>query len=370
MMSEIHFLRPDKLQLLWMVAALFFLGISVWALKRRLRSPKTSGSTYPFLGTMKFWFALMLTLALCVVAWARPFLEKGRVAIKQGNAEIVFVVDCSASMLLKDTGLARVDIAEREITKALASGIIKKGDRTAIFIFGKILSPRIFLTRDLDSFANEVGKIGRPKALIGNDLYWGSAIGSALRRTFEALDRQDMVVEFGKESESWRPKKRSDRLVIFLSDGDFFNYSNDGQAKLKSGLEKENLKWSLQEFRKRGLVIYSLGIGTRSGAPLVDILKDYKVDQEYDRSLETELKKQFSRLNSENLSYLASATGGLTFTLEHSSGDAGRFIKTVIDRHRSTYIEPIVQQERQELWLYVLLTAVAVFIIGTLFTKF
>lgn len=368
-MSEINFLEPEKLQLLWLVAVLFLFGIFIWVLKLRFRPPRTSGSRYPFLGKMKFWFALTVSLALCVVAWARPFLEKGTVSIKRGNAEIVFVVDYSASMFLKDTGWARVDIAGREIAKVLSNGVIRKGDRTAVFVFGKIFSPRIFLTRDTDLFSSEIGKIGRPKVLRSNDLYWGSAIGASLRRTFEALDRQDMVAEFGKESDGWRPKNRRDRLIIFLSDGDFFNYGSDEEARLRAGLERENLNGSLREFKKRGLVIYSLGIGTQAGAPLTDILKDYKKDG-YDQNIETDLKGQFSRLNLTNLNYLAAVTGGKTFAIEHMSGDASGFIKTAIDRHRSTFIEPILEQERQELWLYALLSALAVFVLGLLFTKF
>ena len=198
--NNLYFAEPDKLQLLWVVAAMFLSGIIVWLFKLYNRPARTYGSRYPFLGTIKFLFALMLTLFLCIVAYAQPFLAKGSVVIKRGSVEVAFIVDYSASMFLKDTGRARIDIAGREIMKTVSGEIIKEGDRAAIFIFGKIASPRIFLTRDLSNFANEADKIGRPDTLLYNDLYWGSAVGTTFQRVYQSLDRQDMIAEFHKES--------------------------------------------------------------------------------------------------------------------------------------------------------------------------
>ena len=368
--NDLYFAEPDNLQLLWVVAAVFMLGIFVWLLKLWHKPARTPSSRYPLLGTMKFWFALTVSLFLCIIAYAQPFIAKGSVVIKRGNVEVAFIVDYSASMFLKDTGLARIDIAGREIMKTVTSEIIKKGDRAAVFIFGKIASPRIYLTRDLNGFATEADKIGRPKTLLFNDLYWGSAIGTTFRRVYQALDRQDMIAELGKESESWRPRFRRDRVVFILSDGDFFNYGDNEETKLRAESEIKNLNDALVEFRKRGLPVYAVGIGTRSGAQLIDIFQDYKRDDEYDPVLEEELKEQFSRLNVSNLNILAAATGGRVFTIEHSNDDAGGFIKSALDRHRSTFVEPVAEQEKQELWSYALLTALAVFLGGMAITKF
>ncbi len=368
--NNLYFAEPGKLQLLWVAAAIFLSGIIVWMFKLYHRPARTYGSKYPFLGTMKFWFALTLTLFLCIVAYARPFLAKGSVVIKRGSAEVVFIVDYSASMFLKDTGWARIDIAGREIMKIVSGEIIRKGDRAAIFIFGKIASPRIFLTRDLDNFAGEIDKIGRPDTLLFNDLYWGSAVGATFQRVYQSLDRQDMIAEFHKESENWRPRPRRNRLVIILSDGDFFNYGDDEETKIKAESEKKTLNEALAEFRKRGLPVYSVGIGTQSGALLTDILKDYKKGDEYDSEIEEELKGQFSQLNVSNLNLLVTTMGGQVFTIEHSNGDASGFIKSAIDRHRSMIVESVAEQDRQELWLYALLGALAVFLVGKAVTKF
>ena len=72
-----------------------------------------------------------------------------------------------------------------------------------------------------------------------------------------------MIAEFHKESKDWLFRPRRDRLVIFLSDGDFFNYGDDEGAKVRAELEIKSLNEALLEFRKRGLLVYSVGIGTQ-----------------------------------------------------------------------------------------------------------
>ena len=372
-MYKVDFLEPARLEFLWIVAVIFLAGFLLWLLELYRRPDRTAGSKFPFVGTMKFWFALIFVLALSVLAWARPFLPKNKVSVKRGAAEIIFVVDFSASMFLKDTGWARIDIAGKEITQAVLNGAIRKGDRAALLVFGKIFSPRIPLTKDLDAFVNEAAKIGRPTNILTGDLYWGSVVSVALKRTYELLDRQDMFIELGKESPDWKPKFRNDRLVIFFSDGDFFSYGKDEvDADSRMEMELESLKSVLREFKKRGLVVYTVGIGTRQGAPLTDILKDYENELTSATldSLREELKGQSSRLNLSNLEKLAQTTGGSAFSLEHTGVSAGGFVKSAIDKHRSAFIEAAVEEEKQELWLYFVLAALALFAVGLAVTKF
>ena len=136
--------------------------------------------------------------------------------------EVVFIVDSSASMLLKDTGWARIDLAVREINKLLVTEILKEGDRASCFILGLTGVIGVPLTKDLNTFALEISKLGRPKTLEGNNIYWGSNAGSALTVLYTSLDRWDMFAEFkGEEPKDWQPKIRRNRLAIIFTDGDF-----------------------------------------------------------------------------------------------------------------------------------------------------
>lgn len=368
--QNIHFLEPEKLQLLYVAAALFFISLAFWVLKFFLRPKRSHGSRYPFLGKMKFWLALSVTLSALIVAYARPFIPRGRVIVSRGSAEVVFVVDYSASMFLRDTGWPRIDIAANEITKSISGSILREGDRASILIFGKMVSPMLPLTRDLGSLATEADKIGRPISLLSSDLFWGTAIATTFKRVHEILDRQDMIAEFHKESENFRPRPRQNRLVILLSDGDFFNYIGDEDSREIIESEKKNLGLELQELKKRNIPVYSVGIGTGSGARLTDILDGYQPGTEYDPKLKEELTGQVSRLNMSNLDYISMITGGRTFSVNDFRIDAGGFIRASVDRHRSVSVENIPGEEREELWLHFLLTGLVVFILGMAITKF
>jgi len=367
---NIHFAEPDKLQLLYVAAALFFISLIAWLTKLLLRPKRTHGSRYSILGTMKFWFSLSVVLSFCILAYARPFLAKNKMSVKRGSAEIIFIVDYSASMFLKDTGMARIDIAAREILNSLSGGIIREGDKASILVFGKIFLPRLPLTRDLAAIVNEAEKIGRPEDLLAGDIYWGTAAATTFKRAGELLDRQDMFAEFGGESAKWRPSTKDNRLIILLSDGDYFNYAFEERDEEIIELEKNNLRKELLELKKRNIPVYTIGIGTIGGARLTDILRDYERGKEYAPDLEKELEGQVSRLDTSNLNDISSATGGRSYSIENYHFDAANFIGASIDRHRSIRLEQIPGDEIQELWLFFLFGALTAFVSGMAVTKF
>ena len=354
-LRSINFSEPDKLQLLAVPLALFILVSIFWPLWLYRRPKKTYGSRYPFFGSFVGWSFLTVCLACLIIVLAKPFLAAGNVIVERGNVEVIFIVDYSSSMLLKDTGMARIDIASREMTKLLSFGILRKGDKAALFVLGLKGMRYLPLTSDLDNFGEEVSKLGLPANLMGSNIYWGSDIGATLEKVYTSLDRQDAFFKFkGKDPPpSWRPEIKQNRLVVFIGDGDYFNYENDEKE-----IEEDDKKYfesGLNEFRKRGLKIYPIGIGTRAGAKVIDILKDYKVESEYDSKLVEDLEGQYSRLSAYSLEYMRNATGAeKLFLMENSDADASDFLRTVINNpiYRSISVEPGINQEKQELWLY------------------
>lgn len=370
--KNINFAEPDKLQLLAVPLAFFILTFVTWLLWLYRRPQRTYGSRYPIFGSFTVWFFLTVALVFLISAWARPFVSTGNLIVKRGNIEAIFIVDYSSSMLLKDTGMARIDIASRELMKLPAFEILKEGDRAALFVLGVKGVRYLPLTSDLSSFVGEVSKLGLPATLIGSNIYWGSDVGGTLERVYTSLDRQDAFPEFkGKEApEGWRAEIKPNRLVVFIGDGDYFNYNNEEEAKFEAD-DKKYFEAGLNEFRKRGLKIYPVGIGTRTGAKMLNILKDYKVGLEYDPKLLEDLKGQESRLNVYNLEYMRNATGaGKLFLMENAGTDASNFLKTVFDSHRSTSIEPGMSQEKEELWFYFLVAAILVSVAGVITAKF
>lgn len=359
LLNNIRFAEPVRLQLLTVALALFIFNFIAWLVWLYRRPQRTYGSRYRLFGGFLAWSFLIAALALLIAAWARPFIRAGNLIVKRGNIEVIFIVDYSSSMLLKDTGLARIDIASRELMKLPAFEILRDGDRAALFVLGLKGVRYLPLTNDLSNFVGEVSKLGLPTTLLGSNIHWGSDVGGTLERVYTSLDRQDAFPEFkGKDPpKGWRPEIKQNRLVVFLGDGDYFNYNDEKEAKFEVD-DKKYFEAGLNEFRKRGLKIYPVGIGTQTGGKVIDILKDYKVGLEYDPKLEEDLKGQESRLNVYNLEYMRNATGaGNIFLMENTSADASGFLKTVIDGHRNISIEPGVNQEKEELWLYFTLAA-------------
>ncbi len=368
--NDLHFAEPERLYLFSLAVLLLISCFIIWVFRLYRRPEETVGSKYPLIGSIKLWFFMTAALAILIAAWAEPYSDRAGVTIKRGNAEIMFVLDVSSSMFLKDVGMARIDVATREIQKLLSLKILRNEDRAGLIVFGKAAIRRVHLTSDLNNrFAGEVSKIGRPKNLFSNSMLWGSDIVSALKQTSESLDSQDMFAELGEDpsnmaTKNWQPKKRSNRLVFLFSDGDYSlnraDYNKDEEYTNDVGLFKKGLNDALSEFKKRGLVIYPVGIGRPEGEKLVDILNDYK-HNEYDGSLPHDLEGKVSRLDEENLDYLGISTGGKKFIMTASGADASDFMRRVIDSHRSTTVEPSSSDERQELWVYFLFVALAIF---------
>jgi len=367
LISKLNFAEPDKLAAT-IVAALLFLIWTIFFIVRIWHRPaRTHGSRYPLFGTIKFGAFASVMCLMVLLAWAWPFLSSGSVAVKRGGVEVVFVIDVSSSMLLKGMGLARVDVATREIDNLVSSQILKAGDRASLIVFARHAYTRIPLTSDIEGgFAGEVSKIGRIKTLLSNDLIWETYPVTVFERIYKSLDRQDQFAEFGmKKVENWQPRRKSNRLVVVFSDGDFFNFK-EGIGEDAKQREKDELNKAFGELRKRGLRVYLVGIGKRNGENLVDILDDYK-EGEYDPALRNGLKDIVSRLDVASLEYIARANNGEVFLIENIGNSAGGFLQRVMDSHRSTTVESVPQNSKQDIWQYFLFAALFIFAVAVLF---
>lgn len=360
--------EPDKLVLMVLIPVLFFLVFVFWLFKIIHRPQQTHGSRYPILGTFKFWASVIVLLVLAIMSLTRPVISGGNFVVRRGNVEVIFLVDYSSSMFLKDTGLARIDIAVREIMNQLAYQIITDGDKVALFVFGNETLRRVPLTTDLNLFANEVDMIGRPNSLLGDNIYWGSDIAGAFAWALLSVDRQDMISEFGREVENWKPKPKENRMIFVFTDGGDIFISDENDSD-KANIIR--LSSSIGELNLRNLKVYPIGIGSRNGALLTDLLGDYKKNEQYDPNLETELKGKISRLNVKSLEYLKSATrSDGPFLIENERESATHFMRTVVNKYRSVIMEPVINKDDEELWQYFLIAALATFVLGMFITKF
>lgn len=372
--DSFHFLDLVFLYLLVPLAILLVLWLGFTVIKLINRPKRTYGSRYPLIGKTKLWGLFAVPAAiLMVLAMAKPSLDQGSLKPSRGNIEIGVLIDRSISMHGDDIRPTRLDIAKREAGNM--EPFLIEGDKAALFVFGRESHRKIFLSGRLDNTFDRLTKVSFPKSLVGDGLVWDSDFASMLENVYQSMDRQDAYNE-GYSGKKYIPKKRSNRIVIIFSDGeDQFKKekpATETEAKNRSDYVKR-LNSALAEFRKRGLKIYPVGIGTQKGVRWLSLLKGYKKGEDYPEYLtqDKDWQNGVSRIDKENLMFLARSTGAQPgvniWTIENGATTVKNYLNTVINSNRKTLLEFSQSEDDQDLWQYFLIAAVGILALGIFF---
>ena len=352
--ESVEFQNPEYLAVLPIAGVLLALGLLVFALRLQLRPPRTHGSSYPLLGHIKFWFLAVAAMAVLAVAAARPFWVFGGSSFKRGDVDVVVAIDASASMWVQDLGPSRLDLAVREVLNLYTQDILTDGDRVALFVFGTTALRQVHMSSNAERFIEQVGQVSPPATLSGDAFPWDSDVAAAFEHIYQSLDNQD---RFESGDEEWQPEERSDRLVLLLTDGDF---AADAE-------QLGRLDQALSEFRRRGLTVYPVAIGSRTGVELDLVLQDYVRGEDYDETLEADLEGIRTVLNTDGLGMLETRLGGSSFIIDSAGLSADSFLQNVINSHRSVTFQLIPAEDTQEIWQWVVTFAVVLFVLAMLF---
>ena len=352
--ESVEFQNPEYLAVLPIAGALLLLGLLVFALRLRLRPARTHGSSYPLLGHIKFWFLAVLAMAVLAVAAARPFWVFGGSSFKRGDVDVVVAIDASASMWVQDLGPSRLEVAVREVLNLYTLDILTPGDRVALFVFGTTALRQVHMSSNAERFIEQVGQVGPPAALSGDAFPWDSDVAAAFEHIYQSLDNQD---RFESGDEEWQPEERSDRVVLLFTDGDF---AADAEQLAR-------LDQALSEFRRRGLTVYPVAIGSRTGVELDIVLQEYVRGVDYDETLEADLEGIRTSINTDGLGMLETRLGGSSFIIDSGGLSADSFLQNVISSHRSVTFQLIPAEDTQEIWQWVVTLAVVLFVVAMLF---
>ena len=191
-------------------------------------------------------------------------------------------------------------------------------------------------------------------------------------------------------------------LIIFDIDGVLVDIRNSYRMAIKetyrhfSGKEVspeeiqshknylKRLNGALAEFKKRGLKIYPVGIGTQKGVGWTSLLRDYDAGKyvqgegsmyydagDYSEDLLKEWKDKITRLDKENLMFLSRQSGteqgNKIWSVENSATTVKDYLQFAIDSNRRTLLEFSQGEGDQDLWQYFLLSAVGILGLGILF---
>ena len=195
------------------------------ALRRRLM-PKTAN-----LWGLQAWL-MILGLALCLLAAARPQWGKSTEKFVERSRNVVVAIDVSRSMLAADVRPNRLERAKADVADLIDS---LEGDRCALVAFRRtgvtlcpLTSDRGFLRSALEQMTPESAPRGE------------TDLGSAIRAALDALD----------------PAADDHNAIIVISDGGDLR----GEALQNAEIAK-----------KRGIPIFTVGIGDpKVGATLQD----------------------------------------------------------------------------------------------------
>lgn len=264
---------------LWLLA-LLLLPVLAWirngvrrADKRRLDAMVTPsmferiGQRFAPRATMSSAALLLAAGVLLTVALARPQWGIVRERVERSGVDVALVLDTSLSMSVEDVSPNRFFLAKQGL---LALMTRLAGDRFSLVAFEGEAYPLVPMTLDADAVALfletlEPGFVPTP----GSNLLSGIESGI------------DTFVD----------PSRVNRVIVLVSDGEDL---------------EESLDAAVAAARKAGVIIYTVGVGTSQGAPVPNLDSSglpngYKLENG---------DPVISRLNSENLTRLAQATGG------------------------------------------------------------
>ena len=214
---------------------------------------------------------LLVSAALFGVALARPQWGELETQDQWLGDDVLFVLDCSRSMLATDVlpnRLQRSKYSILDFVRRHATG------RVGLVAFAGTAFLQCPLTFDYDAFEEALANLDERAIPVG-----GTDLGRSLREAFHAME-----------------KKSSRKLIVVLSDGE----------DLEAGGVKE-----AGALAKDGVTVFAVGVGTVAGAELRVAAANGHSD--FVRDDNGQVVR--SRLDEETLTQIAKATGGEYFPL-------------------------------------------------------
>jgi len=286
----IKFGNLNYLLMLWLIPVAYFL---LW-LGARLRrrgsqafsspqlAPRLLFSSSPARERLKMHlFALsFLFIALALI---RPMWGYRTEEVKLRGPDIMVALDVSRSMLAQDVAPDRLTRAKLEL-KNFATRL--PTGRAGLVVFAGTAFTQCPITSDYSAFRMFVDEVS-----VQSVPYGGTAIGEAIRRCVSAFESAGSA----------------ERIILLISDGEDLG----GDA-----IE------AAREAAKKDVLIYTVGVGSREGAPIP--VRDDQGNVSFVK--ESDGTVHLSKLSEQVLRRIASETGGTYSGISSPSWDIERRI--------------------------------------------
>ncbi|MFB6263014.1 MAG: VWA domain-containing protein [Bradymonadaceae bacterium] len=287
-----RFAHPQYLYLLLLLLPIA--GAWGWYVRWRRRARQRAGDG-PLIDRMSAdhsqrlrWIQTVLVLvavALCCVAAARPQWGRAETTVEKTGVDVVFALDLSKSMLVRDVPPDRLRAATNEIGTLLDR---LDGDRAGVVVFTSVSFVQSPLTTDYGAIRFYLNKLEPSRMSVG-----GTAIGRALRDSIELLTGE--AVDGGPSSTGASFDRADTQVVVLVSDGE--DHQSHPVEMARRAAEKD-------------IRVVTVGIGRRKPSK-IPVLSDDGDIKGYKRNDEGDLVK--SSLKPKQLQKIARAAGGRYF---------------------------------------------------------
>lgn len=279
---------------LFIMVPLAIIFISVLRWKRKVRKElgdaeliQSLTSNYsPKLYGAKFT-AVLMAIVFGIIALANLRKPDNEVGENRAGIDVMIALDVSKSMLSEDIKPSRLDIAKQCLNLLIDQ---LGNNRVGLVLFAGQAVLQMPLTTDVASAKLYLSN-ANPDAVPVQ----GTDVSNALQICSSSLDT----------------KEKKYKAVVLISDGEDHD---------------PNTKDILQKMYDDGVAVYTVGIGTTEGSPIIEAGNTYKTD----RNGQTVI----SKLNEGELKGIAEKTGGSYFHLSNSETTASELASVLNNREK------------------------------------
>ena len=302
---------------LWLLAVPALLTLLwAWQLAVRRRDARRLAAArqvprrerFPILGNALFWLLLIAATAFLLVGLAQPRVVAS--FVRTGGADIVVLLDGSASMYVRDVEGDRWQRSVRFL-RVLGDSLSWQNDRIALSLFAHIATPQVRLTRDPNTFFFFLDHLDeRSPFRLEDDTTWDTNIALGIRWGLRIIEKDEEI----------RGPSPNAKLFVLMSDGQAW-----------SGTVEE----SIASAKAAGVPVFVVGVGSDIGG----VIPDPK------RTALDPNPPVVSRLDRASLRSIAAAGGGEYFELDRGNDVdlANRLIDAARRRAVSSEAEPVLQ---------------------------
>ncbi|MDD4278673.1 MAG: VWA domain-containing protein [Candidatus Sumerlaeales bacterium] len=260
---------------------------------------------------------LISAIAIVLVfASARPQWGVKEQRILSRGLDLIIAVDVSKSMIAQDYSPSRLNRAKEILQNILWE---TRGDRIGVVAFAGTAQIKCPLTLDYS-----MAKTTLQSIQAGCISSQGTNIGNAIDTAIKAFD-------IGSSGE---------RVLVLLTDGEDH----------EPGLDE-----AIQKAASKNIKIYTIGIGTSEGIPLLENDQSYKRDNQG--------KVINSKLNFDLLQKVAEQTGGIAVKASNDgTADSSKIMSEISKLQKTTQQDKVMRTFTERFQLFVLLALILLII--------